>query len=195
MFSKWWNSNKQRKKTWPPTPQDFLNDTSMKNANLNNLIGWITDPNARFSSDGFVKYVKNKIFLKIFVKIKQFKLWKFVMKLWRLYQHYNQHLAKCHYPLILIIKPFQLMIYINWDMRYRTQKPGSLIQSTIIPSIIHKGISTTHVVDNVNWKNKDLSSPENCSNDQLFSQSVLVTMIFQENTINHLKQRKQLCLI
>ena len=59
-------------------------------------------------------------------------------------------------------------------MRYRTQKPGSLIQSTIIPSIIHKGISTTHVVDNVNWKNKDLSSPENCSNDQLFSQSVLV---------------------
>ena len=87
------------------------------------------------------------------------------------------------------------MIYINWDMRYSTQKPGSLIQSTIIPSIIHKGISTTHVVDNVDWKNKDLSSPENCSNDQLFSQSVLVTMIFQENTINHLKQRKQLCLI
>ena len=42
------------KKLWPPTPQDILNDTSMKNANLYNLIGWIIDPNARFSNDRFV---------------------------------------------------------------------------------------------------------------------------------------------
>ena len=48
------------KKPWPPTPQNILNDTSMENANLYNLIGWITDPNARFSNDGFVKLSKNK---------------------------------------------------------------------------------------------------------------------------------------
>ena len=33
-------------------------------------------------------------------------------------------------------------------------------QSTIIPSNIRKGITTTHVVDNIDWKNKDLNSPE-----------------------------------
>ena len=43
------------KKLWPTTPEDILNDTSMKNANLYNLIGLIIDPNARFSNDGFVK--------------------------------------------------------------------------------------------------------------------------------------------
>ena len=57
-------------------------------------------------------------------------------------------------------------------------------QSTIIPSNIRKGITTTHVVDNIDWKNKDLNSPEthntnsiliqNCSDDQQFSQSVHV---------------------
>ena len=55
-------------------------------------------------------------------------------------------------------------------------------QSTIIPSNIRKGITTTHVVDNIDWKNKDLNSPEthnkisvliqNCSDDQQFSQSL-----------------------
>ena len=34
------------KKPWPLTSQDILNDTSMENANLYNLIGWIIDPNA-----------------------------------------------------------------------------------------------------------------------------------------------------
>ena len=31
-----------------------------KNANLYNLIGWIIDPNARFSKDGYVKLSKTK---------------------------------------------------------------------------------------------------------------------------------------
>ena len=48
------------KKPWPLTPQDILNDTSMKNANLYNLIGWIIDPNVPFSNDGFIKISKNK---------------------------------------------------------------------------------------------------------------------------------------
>ena len=48
------------KKTWPSTPKDILNDTSMQNANLYNLIVWIIDPNAQFSNDGFVKLSKNK---------------------------------------------------------------------------------------------------------------------------------------
>ena len=58
------------------------------------------------------------------------------------------------------------------------------IKVTIIPSSIHKGITTTHVVDNIDWKNKDLNSSEthntnsiliqNCSDDQQFSQSVYV---------------------
>ena len=47
------------KKTWPPTPQDILINTSVRNANLYNLIGWIIDPNARFSKDGFLKLSKN----------------------------------------------------------------------------------------------------------------------------------------
>ena len=57
-------------------------------------------------------------------------------------------------------------------------------QSTIIPSNIHKGITTTNVVDNIVWKNKDLNIPEthytnsiliqNCFDDQQFSQSVHV---------------------
>ena len=32
----------------------------MKNANFYNLIGWIIDPNAQFSNDGFVNRSKNK---------------------------------------------------------------------------------------------------------------------------------------
>ena len=53
-----------------------------------------------------------------------------------------------------------------------------------MPSNIHKGITTTRVVDNIDWKNKDLNPPEthntnsvliqNCSDDQQFSQSVHV---------------------
>ena len=43
------------KKPWPSTPQVILNDPSMKNTNLYNLISWIIDPNASFSNDGFVK--------------------------------------------------------------------------------------------------------------------------------------------
>ena len=58
----------------------------------------------------------------------------------------------------------------------------SSVQSAIIPSNIYKGITTTHVVYNIDWKNKDLNSPEthntnsiliqNCSDDQQFSQNV-----------------------
>ena len=52
-------------------------------------------------------------------------------------------------------------------------------QSRIIPFNIHKAISTAHVVDSIDWKNKDLNFPEthstnsiliqNCADDQQIS--------------------------
>ena len=57
-------------------PQDFLNDNSMKNTKLFNLLGWITDPNAPISNDGFVKLSKVES----------------LMTLWHLYHYYDQNL-------------------------------------------------------------------------------------------------------
>ena len=57
-------------------PQDFLNNNSMKNTKLFNLLGWITDPNAPISNDGFVKLSKVKS----------------LMTLWHLYHYYDQNL-------------------------------------------------------------------------------------------------------
>ena len=150
------------KKPWPPTPQDILNDTSMENANLYNLIGWIIDPNARFSNDGFVKLSKNK-------SIKVMKICDDIM------------------TLIPTLKPALGQVLLSLNTYHKTNtstiaddlhKLGHGIsytethfiedkwaewssrQSTIIPSNIRKGITTTHVVDNIDWKNKDLNSPE-----------------------------------
>ena len=48
------------KKPWSPTPQGILNETSMKNANLYNLRGWIIVSNARLINEGYIKLSKNK---------------------------------------------------------------------------------------------------------------------------------------
>ena len=99
-------------------------------------------------------------------------------------------MAKIYYLLIFITKLVpvpSLMIYISYTQTRFTEDEWakwSSGQSTIIPSNIYKGITTTHVVDNIVWKNKDLNSPEtyntnwiliqNCSDDHQFSQSVHV---------------------
>ena len=88
--------------------------------------------------------------------------------------HYDTYLAKCYYPIILIIKPVpiqSLMIYINLDIIYLMQKPVSLkingqhgtlinLSFTNISSNIHKSITLTHIEDNNDKKNKYLDSPE-----------------------------------
>ena len=88
--------------------------------------------------------------------------------------HYENYLAKCYYPIILIIKPVpiqSLMIYINWDIIYIMQKPVSMrinwqigtpinLSFTNITSNIHKSITSTHIEDYIDKKNKNLDSLE-----------------------------------
>ena len=96
-----------------------LNDTSMKNTNLYNLIGWIIDANARFSNDGFVKLLKNK----------SVKVMKICDDIISVIPTLKPVLGQMLLSLILIIKPVpvpSLMIYINWDMGYPTRKCVSL---------------------------------------------------------------------
>ena len=96
-----------------------LNDTSMKNTNLYNLIGWIIDANARFSNDGFVKVLKNK----------SVKVMKICDDIISVIPTLKPVLGQMLLSLILIIKPVpvpSLMIYINWDRGYPTRKCVSL---------------------------------------------------------------------
>ena len=148
------------KKLWPPTPQDTLNDTSMKNANLYNLIGSIIDLNTRFNNDGFVKLSKSK-------SIKVMKICDDIMTLIPTLQPalgqvllslktYHKtgsstivdDLHKLGHGISYTATRFIENKWVKWSSN----------QSTIISSNVHKGISTTHVVDNIDWKNKDLNS-------------------------------------
>ena len=51
-------------------------------------------------------------------------------------------------------------------------------QSTIIPSNIHKGISTTHVVENIDWKNKISTLQKLITQTQSSSKIVLMINSF-----------------
>jgi hypothetical protein len=151
---------------WPPTPQDILEAEAYINTDLYNELSWIVDPHARLDKEGRVQLSKIK-----------------ATKIHQICQDIQALLPKS--------QPSLDQVLLSLTMHRKTGSSGvvdtihglgygisytetvfiedkwaewSERQHSDIPSNIAKGIQTTHIADNIDWKNKQLSGTHETHN-------------------------------
>lgn len=159
------NESKENIK-WPPTPQDIIDSESNVNMDLHNELAWIVNPNGQLDDDGRVQLSKTKA-----TKLVQ--------------------VAQVIQTLLPNAKPSLDQALLSLTMHRKTGSSGvvdtlhnlgygisytdtmfiqdkwaewSKNQQSYIPSNIAKGFQTTHVADNIDWKNKNISGKNETHN-------------------------------
>ena len=149
---------------WPPTPQDVID--SQKDLDLNrklfNLIAWVVSPNAAMDKNGFVKLSSRK----------EIKVNEIVQNIQALVPGSKPGLNQILLSLNTLSKTGSSMIVndlkqlghgiSNTEAMFIQDKWAEWTDnvSTVIPSNIKKGVITTHIFDNIDWKNKSISRQE-----------------------------------
>ena len=165
---------------WPPTPQDILESESVVDTHLHNLLGWIVQPDATLNDNGLVSLPKSKA-CKII------------------------HIAQSIESLMPNAKPSLDQALLSLTMHRKTGSSGVVNtlhhlghgisytetmfiedkwaewgrnRSSEIPSNILRGLPTTHVADNIDWRNKELSGYNETHN----TNSILIQHDISSNT-------------
>ncbi len=151
---------------WPPTPQDIIDGKPYIDTDLYNTLSWIVDPAAELTDDGKVKLPRSKA-----AKVNQ------------LCQDLQALLPKA--------QPSLDQVLLSLTMHRKTGSSGvidtlhglgygisytetvfiedkwaewSEKQHSNIPSNISVGKPTTHVADNIDWKNKEIGGTHETHN-------------------------------
>ena len=144
---------------WPPTPQDILEVEPYINGDLYNELAWIVDPNAQLNDDGKVKLSQ----------IKATKIQQIAQDIQALLPKSQPSLDQVLLSLTMHRKTGSSGVVdtlhgLGYGMSYTETifiedkwAEWSEQQHSDIPSNILKGIQTTHIADNIDWKNKALN--------------------------------------
>ena len=144
---------------WPATPQEIIESTSLHNPATFNSVAWMINPDASIGENGLVKVAKNK----------ETKISKICQDIESLMPNaipsYDQlllsltlHRKTGSSDVVDIINDFGHGVPYT-EVRFVEDKWAQWDeeQSSIIPSNMVKGVHTTHVADNIDWKNKSQS--------------------------------------
>ncbi|MES9880765.1 MAG: hypothetical protein ABW185_07780 [Sedimenticola sp.] len=151
---------------WPPTPQDIIGTEPYINTDLYNELAWIVDPEARLNDEGRVQISHSK-----------------ATKLHQLCQDIQTLLPKSQPSLDQVLLSLTMhrktgssgvvdtMHSLGYGISYTETvfvedkwAEWSERQHSDIPSNITKGLPTTHIADNIDWKNKELSGTRETHN-------------------------------
>ena len=162
----------------PPCPQDIIEESSNLNTSLYNLIAFIVNPNTSYDSDGLVKLSKTK-------STKVVKLCQDIESLVPNNKpSYSQILLSLNtYHKTGSTKIVNDLHRFGHGISYTEAKfiedkwvEWSSKQSSYIPSNICKGVEAVHVVDNIDWKNKNISGIETHNTNSILIQYSLTTL-------------------
>ena len=144
---------------WPPTPQDILESKRVVDTHLHNLLGWIVQPNATLNDNGLVSLSKSKAS----------KIMQLAQNIESLMPNAKPSLDQALLSLTMHRKTGSSAVvntlhHLGHGISYtetvfiedKWAEWGRNCSSDI-PSNILRGLPTTHVADNVDWKNKELS--------------------------------------
>ena len=149
----------QQKRPWPPTPQDILTSDSPIDTCLYNGIAWIINPDARLDEVGKVKLSESRAT----------KVCKIAQDIQALLPHSQPSLDQVLVSLTMHRKTgSQDVVDTLYGLGHGISYTETMFiedkwaewaseRNTDIPSNIKKGLPTTHVADNIDWKNKELS--------------------------------------
>ena len=147
---------------WPPTPQQIIESDDLIDKRLYNMIAWIVNPNGYIGKDGYVNLTTRK----------STKVSEICQNIQSLVPGGHPSLGQILLSLNMYGKtgskdvvtslrhlghgiPYSETLFImdkwaEWCVR----------QKSIVPSNMRKGIPTTHVFDNIDWKNKNINRTE-----------------------------------
>ena len=149
----------QQKRPWPPTPQDILTSDSPIDTCLYNGIAWIINSDARLDEAGKVKLSESRATkvckvaqdIQAFLPHSQPSLDQVLVSLTMHRKTGSQDVVDTLYGLGHGISYTETMFIEDKWAEWASER------NTDIPSNIKKDLPTTHVADNIDWKNKELS--------------------------------------
>ena len=162
-------------KLWPPVPQDIIGKSEEKgNICLYNLIALIVSPNSPFDIDGSVKLSK----------VKATKVTKICSDIESLIPNTTPSLCQILLSLSMYRKTGSSTVIddlhkFGHGIPYTETKfiedkwaEWSEQQSSLLPSNIGKGLITTLLFDNIDWKNKDHKGKETHNTNSILIQEI-----------------------
>ncbi len=144
---------------WPATPQDILESNRVVDTNLHNLLAWIVQPNATLNAKGLVSLPKSKAS----------KIMQLAQNIECLLPNAKPSLDQALLSLTMHRKTGSSAVvntlhHLGHGISYTETifiedkwAEWGRHSSSEIPSNIMRGLPTTHVADNIDWKNKELS--------------------------------------
>ena len=155
--------SRQKKRNWPPTPQDILEDNDSFDMDTFNLIAWIVNPKAQIGDNGFVSLRSKR---------KEKKIAQICRNIESLLPDAQPSLDQVLLSLRLHWKtgarePVDIINSFGYGISYKETlfiedkwAEWDRAQNSNIPSNICKQKVTTVVADNIDWKNKNNSGQE-----------------------------------
>ena len=147
---------------WPPTPQVIIESEDVLDNRLYNMIAWIVSPSSTMGKDGVVELSHGKAT----------KVCEIVQNIQSLVPGAQPSINQVLLSLNMYAKTGSKMIIndlkhlghglSNTETMFIQDKWAEWTdhQKSIIPSNIKKGVITTHIFDNIDWKNKTLNRVE-----------------------------------
>ena len=167
--------SKQNPKLWPPVPQDIIGKSEEKrNICLYNLIALIVSSNSPFDIDGSVKLSKGKAT----------KVTKICSEIESLIPNTTPSLSQVLLSLRIYRKTGSSTVIddlhkfghgiSHTETKFIEDKRAEWLeqQSPLLPTSIEKGLFTTLVFDNIDWKNKDHKCKEIRNTSSILTQEI-----------------------
>ena len=176
---------------WPPTPQDILESSGEANKHLVNLLSWIIYPRGQLDDSGKVKVPKHKA-----AKIQQL-----AQSIESILPNAQPSLDQVLLSLTMYRKTgssavvetinklgygisYTETVFIEDKWAEWAEKQSSIIHSNMLPSI-----PTTHVADNIDWKNKSINVGNETHNTNPHLNTAHKLSHWDENTKHFLASR------
>ena len=167
--------NRKHQRKWPPSPQEVLDDVRHYHSDsLYNLIAWIVNPTSSYDENGIVKLSKPKAT----------KVSKICDDIESLIPNSCPSLSQVLLSLNVYRKTGSSVIVndlhkFGHGISYTETKfiedkwaEWSENTSNIVPANIKQGVVVTHVVDNIDWKNKNFKGKETHNTNSILIQQL-----------------------
>ena len=180
--------SKENPKLWPPVPQEIISKSEEKrNICLYNLIALIVSSNSPFDIDGSVKLSKGKATLKVTKICSDIEslIPNTTPSLSQILLSISMHRKTGSSTVTDDLQKFGHGIsYTETKLMEDKWAQWSEQQSSLLPCNIEKGLITTLVFDNIDWKNKDSKGKETHNTNSILIQEIPSQCNFTKVNLN-----------
>jgi hypothetical protein len=179
--------------SWPPTPQVILEQNRNINTDLYNELCWIVNPDARLDDNGRVQLSQSK----------SAKVHQICQDIQAMLPNAQPSLDQVLLSLTIHRKTgSSAVVDTLHSLGYGTSYTETVFiedkwaewsekQHSSIPSNIVKGVQTTHVTDNIDWKNKGISGMNETHN----TNSILIQHKIPVTNDNNMEHKAQVSVV